>query len=155
MKGNNNIWLFSFADLAFLLLIAFTQTSTIGKTPVSIGEMEIPKVVDGPQISALTQPEVSYQVRVLRPVEEKSDPYQLVVMKGSEELSMSERLSAALLRDRLSELRMRGIQRPIMVPDELSLSKDMLLAMSVIGKVWDNANRVTVERISDAGTVTN
>ena len=52
---DTNIWLFSFADLAFLLLIAFTQASTIGKAPVSIGEMNIPKVVDSPDIASIDQ----------------------------------------------------------------------------------------------------
>ena len=54
-QEDSHMWLFSFADLAFLLLIAFTQTSTIGKTPVAVGEMAIPKVVDNPDVAAVTQ----------------------------------------------------------------------------------------------------
>jgi len=57
------VWLFSFSDMAFLLLIAFTQASTIGKKPISIGEMVLPKVVDGPNVELFSKEVKFYQVR--------------------------------------------------------------------------------------------
>ncbi len=150
MKSKDtNIWLFSFADLAFLLLIAFTQASTIGKTPVNIGEMKIPKVVDSPDIASLNQQKESYQLRVHRPSQDKPNPFQIVLFIGTEEISSSERLTAVKLKSRLYGIKFEGKQRPIVVPDEFSLSKDMLMAMSIIEKVWAEANWVTVNRASD------
>jgi hypothetical protein len=142
------IWLFFFADLAFLLLIAFTQTSTIGQKPVSIGEMTIPTVVDSPSIASVTPREEFYQIRVYRPSEEDLPPYQIVTVKGTKpaDLRLSERMHARELREKLSELKLKGKQRPILVPDKFSLSKDMLMAMSIMEKVWSESNRVTVKR---------
>ncbi len=146
---DTNIWLFSFADLAFLLLIAFTQASTIGKAPVNIGEMSIPKVVDSPDIASITQQKESYQIRVHRPSEDDPKPFQLVSFAGTQETSLSQRLSAAELRDRLIILKQKGTQRPILVPDEFSLSKDMLMSMSIIEKVWTDSKWVTVNRVHE------
>jgi len=150
---NEQIWLFFFADLAFLLLIAFTQTSTIGKKPVSIGEMTIPTVVDSPSISSVTPREEFYQIRVHRPSDMDLPPYQIVTVKGNDpaESQLSSRLHVEELRENLSRLKLLGKQRPILVPDKLSLSKDMLMAMSIMEKVWSDSNRVTVKRVAYVG----
>jgi hypothetical protein len=147
MESNDSkIWLFSFADLAFLLLLAFTQASSIGKTPIKVGEMTIPKVVDNRDVASITQEAKSYQIRVHRPTIPESEPFQMVTLNGDREI-LGKRLSSLELRNSLSELKSRGKQRPIMLPDEFSLSKDMLMAMSIIEKVWSDANRVTVRRV--------
>jgi hypothetical protein len=146
-SNDSKIWLFSFADLAFLLLIAFTQASSIGKTPVKIGEMTIPKVVDNPDVASITQETESYQIRVHRPTIPESEPFQMVTLLTGDREILGKRLSALALRNSLSELKSQGKQRPIMLPDEFSLSKDMLMAMSIIEKVWSDANRVTVRRV--------
>ena len=52
------------------------------------------------------------------------------------------------LRENLSTLKYQGKQRPILVPDKLSLSKDMLMAMSIMEKVWSDSNKVTVRRVA-------
>jgi hypothetical protein len=151
MKSKNEqIWLFFFADLAFLLMIAFTQTSTIGKKPVSIGEMTIPMVVDSPSISSITPREESYQIRVYRPSDTDMPPYQIVTITGDNpaESQLSSRMHTKELKENLSRLKLQGKQRPILVPDKLSLSKDMLMAMSIMEKVWSESNKVIVKRVA-------
>ncbi|GAB6094726.1 hypothetical protein JCM14469_09780 [Desulfatiferula olefinivorans] len=143
---DSKIWLFSFADLAFLLLIAFTQASTMGKKPVHIGEITVPKVVENRNVASLDQPFESIQIRVLKPTIPETNPYQFVIMRGTEESVEPEPVSVQQLIDRLTLMRQEGKQRPILVPDIFSLSKDTLMAMSVIEKVYEDGNKITIQR---------
>lgn len=142
---DSKIWLFSFADLAFLLLIAFTQASTVGKKPVHIGEMTIPKVVKNQKVASLDQPRESYQIRVLKPTIPETNPFQFVTMIEGNEIIEPDPLSALDLSNRLTVMKQKGKLRPILVPDIFSLSKDTLMAMSIIENVYEDANRVTVQ----------
>lgn len=146
---DSKIWLFSFADLAFLLLIAFTQASTIGKNPVNIGEMTIPKVVDASSISKLQQPRLSYQIRVLKPTIPETAPFQLVTVVDGNIQTDEKTLNAQTLKNRLTLMKQEGKNRPILVPDQFSLSKDTLMAMALIEKVYDDKKqRVTVQKVT-------
>lgn len=145
MGEDSRIWLFSFADLAFLLLIAFTQTSTVGKKPVNIGEMTVPKVVKNKQVSPIEQGYQSYQIRVLKPTIPETNPYQIVYVQGTKETIDKTLLSAQDLSNKLTQLQQNGNQRPILVPDIFSLSKDTLMAMSIIESVYEDANRITIQ----------
>lgn len=146
---DSKIWLFSFADLAFLLLIAFTQASTIGKNPVHIGEMTIPKVVETKSISPLDQPRVSYQVRVLKPTIPETTPFQWVTVVDGKIHPDEKTLNAQGLSDRLTTMKLEGKNRPMLVPDRFSLSKDTLMAMALIEKIYDgHEKRVTVQKFS-------
>ncbi len=142
---DSRIWLFSFADLAFLLLIAFTQTSNVGKKPVNIGEMTVPKVVKTSQVSPIEQGYQSYQIRVLKPTIPESNPYQIVYIQGTKETIDKTLLSSQDLSNRLTQIKQDGSQRPILVPDIFSLSKDTLMAMSIIESVYEDANRITIQ----------
>lgn len=142
---DSKIWLFSFADLAFLLLIAFTQASTVGKKPVHIGEMTIPKVVKNQKVASLDQPRESYQIRVLKPTIPETNPFQFVTMIEGNEIIEPDPLSALDLSNRLTVMKQQGKLRSILVPDIFSLSKDTLMAMSIIENVYEDANRVTVQ----------
>ncbi len=144
---DSKIWLFSFADLAFLLLIAFTQASTMGRHPVYIGEMTIPKVVNGPSISSVDQPLLSFQIRVLKPTIPESQPFQMVTVTNGDVKPDDTTLDARGLRRRLTEMRQEGENRPLLVPDQFSLTKDTLMAMSMIETVYDDGEkRVTVQK---------
>lgn len=147
---DSKIWLFSFADLAFLLLIAFTQASTIGKQPVHIGEMTIPQVVDAPSISTLDQPRVSFQIRVLKPTIPETTPFQMVTVTDGQVEPDETTLDTQGLRNRLTQMKQEGKSRPMLVPDRFSLSKDTLMAMAMIEKVYDDhEKRVTVQKVAD------
>jgi hypothetical protein len=142
---DSRIWLFSFADLAFLLLIAFTQTSTVGKKPVNIGEMTVPKVVKTKQVSPIEQGFQSYQIRVLKPTIPETNPFQIVYVEGTHETVDKTLLSAQDLSNKITQLKLDGNQRPILVPDIYSLSKDTLMAMSIIESAYEDANRITIQ----------
>jgi len=147
---DSKIWLFSFADLAFLLLIAFTQASTIGKQPVHIGEMTIPQVVDAPSISSLDQPRISFQIRVLKPTIPETTPFQMVTVTDGQVEPDEQTLDSQGLRNRLTQMKQEGKSRPMLVPDRFSLSKDTLMAMAMIEKVYDDhEKRVTVQKVAD------
>ncbi len=147
---DSKIWLFSFADLAFLLLIAFTQASTIGKQPVHIGEMTIPQVVDAPSISSLDQPRISFQIRVLKPTIPETTPFQMVTVTDGQVEPDEQTLDSQGLRNRLTQMKLEGKSRPMLVPDRFSLSKDTLMAMAMIEKVYDDhEKRVTVQKVAD------
>jgi hypothetical protein len=143
---DSKIWLFSFADLAFLLLIAFTQASTVGKKPVFIGEMTVPKVVENKKVASLDQAAESIQIRVLKPTIPETNPFQFVIVKGQEETVEPQPISAQELTNRLTLMKQEGKLRPILVPDIFSLSKDTLMAMSIIERVYEDGNRITIER---------
>ncbi|WP_300669711.1 hypothetical protein [Desulfoluna sp.] len=146
---DSKIWLFSFADLAFLLLIAFTQASTIGKNPVHIGEMTIPRVVDTQSISTLDQARISFQIRVLKPTIPETTPFQWVTVVDGKVQPEEHTLNAQSLQDRLTDMKHEGKNRPMLVPDQFSLSKDTLMAMALIEKIYDDdEKRVTVQKIS-------
>ena len=147
---DSKIWLFSFADLAFLLLIAFTQASTVGRQPVHIGEMTIPEVVDAPSISSLNQPHLSFQIRVLKPTIPETTPFQMVTVTDGHVTLDEITLDAQGLRNRLTQIKQTGKSRPMLVPDRFSLSKDTLMAMAMIEKVYDDdKQRVTVQTVAD------
>jgi hypothetical protein len=145
--SENRIWLFSFADLAFLLLIAFTQASTIGKVPVSIGEMTLPKVVEGPHVTPFPTTAQLYQVRIHKPSSETEGPFQLIAVDRNGGETVGLRIPADQLNEQLTLLAQNGAQRPVLIPDELSISKDMLLAMSLVEKIWAGTRTVTVEKM--------
>ncbi|MDY6906270.1 MAG: hypothetical protein SWH61_16485 [Thermodesulfobacteriota bacterium] len=146
-RNQNLIWLFSFADLAFLLLIAFTQASTIGKKPISIGEMMLPKVVDGPNVDRLSPSFKLHQIRVHKPDDGETPVFQLVAVDADGQEIPGDRITADRLAERLMAMKANGMAKPVLVPDEISLSKDMLLAMSLIEKTWADVRKVTVERM--------
>ncbi len=143
---DSKVWLFSFADLAFLLLIAFTQASTIGKKPVHIGEITIPKVVDNKSVSKIVQPAISYQIRVLKPTIPETNPYQMVIIRDTAIEVQPKLLSPLDLSNILTTLRLEGKQRPMLLPDLYSLSKDTLMAMSIIEKTYEDGNKITIQR---------
>ncbi|OQX64322.1 MAG: hypothetical protein B5M56_00150 [Desulfococcus sp. 4484_241] len=151
----NQAWIFSFADLAFLLLIAFTQASTIGKNPISVGEMTLPKVVKGPDVELFVHDAKVRQIRVHRPYfDTDNKPFQLVTIARDGHPEEGPRMSAPELKGLLVSLKNEGADRPVLVPDEKSLSKDMLLAMSLIEKIWQGSRKVTVEKVEKLEEIT-
>ncbi len=148
-RNQNQIWLFSFADLAFLLLIAFTQASTVGKKPIIIGEMTLPKVVEGPSVESFSKTAEQYQVRVHKPEEETPGPFQVVAVNARGEENPGPFMGAGKLETTLMSLYHAGQRRPVLVPDEASWSRDMLMAMSLVEKIWTGTRSVTVESVKE------
>lgn len=144
-KNNDKVWLFSFSDLAFLLLLAFTQASTLGKN-VKIGEIDLPIVDKKTEIARLTPSnDIVYQVKVCKPSDMPDKPFQLVKVDG-EKIEEGIFLTKEMLKEQLFALKTMGIQRPVLIPDRFSLSKDTVTGISVLQQLWQNSDKVVVKQ---------
>ncbi len=144
------IWLFSFVDLAFLLLIAFTQ---LGRdqdpSRIDVAELEIPRIhgpgrhVDG------SQPRSRWQLRVLPPdaaARDRTDrraAFELVE-PSAHSTTPSVAIDAADLDARLRLLRDRRTEKPILAPHRDARSEDLLVAVSLVEGVWQRGRNVAV-----------
>jgi hypothetical protein len=134
------VWLFSFVDLAFLLLIAMTQFQSGQELAVELGEIVVPKITtatDGMPSSA----SIAWQLRVHPKDDAQVSPFEL--MHPSDPASTA-RISESTLRAKLAELAQRGGARPVLAPDADSRSQDLLTAVSLIEEAWPQRRRATV-----------
>ncbi len=145
------VWLFSFVDLAFLLLIAMTQLDEGRELALELGEIVVPRI----HASAESMPGAAaarWQLRV-HPTEGAPEsmaaaesPFELVLPREGEELGEGEgrRLDAAALRRELTGLRASGAPRPLLAPHADSRSQDLLDAVGILEEAWPERRRATV-----------
>jgi hypothetical protein len=143
------VWLFSFVDLAFLLLIAMTQLDEGRELAIELGEIVVPRI----HASAEAMPSaaaVRWQLRV-HPAEKPegeqpaTSPFELVLPTASEEdEAPARRLDSAALRAELAALKTTGTARPILAPHANSRSQDLLDAVGILEEVWPDRRRATV-----------
>ena len=142
--GNAPSWLFSFVDLAFLLLIAMTQVGgDVVEAPV-LGEIVVPRIESGSEEDLPTGASDRWQVRVHPPdadAAEDAAPFELAPANAPEE---GERLGAEALRQRLAELRDQRTEKPLLAPHQDSRSQDLLDALAAIEDLWPGRRRATV-----------
>lgn len=165
------IWLFSFVDLAFLLLIAFTQAGPEwARTGPPVGQIEMPRLQTpaGP-LAGRSDPS-GWQLRVhpvlahegrrtgesavaapLKPASEPRSalPFELVESAGAQPESTRDgaaptRIDARALAVRLERLRERGAARPILAPHRDSRSEDLLIAVGLLEDAWQGDRAVAV-----------
>ena len=144
----HHAWLFTFTDLAFLLLISL---SLIPSAPEDVifhfSEMDVPIVPSNPNLSPIEKSEEVWELHVYG---EKSGthptPFKLVrfaALKSSSTPLHSEYLHQHELLSELQLLKERGI-RPVLLPSKTSLTRDFLFAAGAIAKTWDNTRSNTV-----------
>jgi len=140
------VWLFSFVDLAFLLLIAMTQLDEGRELAIELGEIVVPRI----HASAEGMPSAAaarWQLRV-HPAgvngEPVTSPFELVLPRGDESEDPGARLDAAALRAQLVSLKDTGVPRPILAPHADSRSQDLLDAVGILEEVWPDRRRATV-----------
>jgi len=144
MKGkSNNIWLFAFADLAFLLLIAYTQIP-LG---ITFEEMVIPEVNPDSQYNTLDSRVQSFELRIHKVSDEEPNPYQLVLYLENGGKSFGERIPKDELEGALRAIAREERPEPFIVPDERSFTKDLVWAMSLVKVIWENSSKVTVRPV--------
>jgi hypothetical protein len=144
MKSGNNApaWLFSFVDLAFLMLIAMTQMT--GDAMPELGEIVVPRIHAEASSDLPPGATDKWQLRIYPPDDIASPVFELA--KGSPEArALPERIDAATLRARLAALQEEGRGRPLLAPHEDSLSRHMLDAVGMLEEFWPNRRRVTIE----------
>jgi len=139
----NHVWLFAFADLAFLLLIAFTQVP-LG---VTFEEMVIPEVNPDSHYEPLNTRVQSVELRIHKVSEEEPNPFQLVLYLDNGGKSFGKRISKEELEGSLRAIAQEGKSQPFIVPDERSFTKDLVWAMSLVRMIWETGTKVTVRPV--------
>jgi hypothetical protein len=138
-------WLFSFVDLAFLMLIAMTQMAAdVGAEAPDLGEMLVPRVGAAATEDMGTGASRAWQVRV-HPREADAPVFEVILVGGEAPVSASYE-DVEGLRARLEELSATDAARPLLAPHEDSRSQDMLDAAAEIETIWPGRRRATVSR---------
>jgi hypothetical protein len=137
------VWLFSFVDLAFLLLIAMTQLDEGRELAVQLGEIVVPRI----HASAEGMPSAAaarWQLRVHPADEQGASPFELVLPTADESEEPGARLGSDALREKLVALKDSGAARPLLAPHADSRSQDLLDAVGILEQVWPDRRRATV-----------
>lgn len=169
------IWLFSFVDLAFLLLIALTQlVPDPSKTGSEVARLELPRIAAVEPARSETAAPPRWQLRV-HPLPGSDDPtverlpFELIepglaaqaepasppkadgphapdASTGSPpDAATAARLDADALAARLELLRARALPRPVLAPHRDARSEDLLVAVALLERAWAGDRGVTVE----------
>jgi hypothetical protein len=137
-------WLFSFVDLAFLILLAMTQLGAPDSAKsIDLGEIVVPKIGSDAGAQPLAATYQGVQLRVYPPGDGQQ-PFELVTPTGE-----PVRVTKEELRPRLTRLRTAGLERPLLAPHADSRSEDLLLAVGLIEDIWPSNRRAAIERVSD------
>lgn len=140
--GNAPSWLFSFVDLAFLLLIAMTQLADDAPGP-DLGDIIVPKIEESALAPAHPEQVPPWQLRV-HPPEEGTAPFTLLRDAGEAHAAEPARLTLAELHARLAQLKMGGDPKPLLAPHEDSRSQDLLDAVGALDAQWPGRRRAVV-----------
>lgn len=136
-------WLFSFVDLAFLILLAMTQLGSMDdQKSINLGEIVVPKIGSGAAAEPMAESYAGLQLRVYPPGDAQP-PFELVVPNAA-----PSRLGKDALRSALMRAFQAGQQRPLLAPHADSRSEDLLLAVGLIEDIWPSNRRATVERVA-------
>lgn len=137
-------WLFSFVDIAFLLLLVYTQLARMDSNDNLAAEMRLPapEVVNNPELVARKAGKEYRQVLV----EKHSDkPYRITRVVGGSEVARSDPMGTAELDAALKDvLEERKWTRPVIVPLPESFSSDLLQAAALVGKRWHEGGSAVV-----------
>lgn len=140
--GNAPAWLFSFVDLAFLLLIAMTQVAE--KAPVKapdLGEVVLPRIEQESTASLPSEAYARWQLRIHPPSDEP--PYELALVRDGVPVE-TERAELEQLRAHLVALKEQEGLKPLLAPHEDSRSQDLLDAVALLEELWPGTRRATV-----------
>ena len=111
-------WLFSFVDLAFLMVIAMTQLAPDpGAVVPDLGEMIVPRVGSKASTEMGSSAAEVWQLRVHPPEEAEDSPFELVrVADGVIDAGEDERIAADALRLALASLKTERGLKPMLAP---------------------------------------
>ena len=147
------IWLFSFVDLAFLLLIAFTQLAPDpAEIRVAVAELERPRIERVEAGATPRSGEPVWQLRV-HPLAGSDDPtvkrapFELIEPGTADDPEARRAVDASELAAHLEVLRDRALPRPLLAPHRDARSEDLLVAVSLLEGAWQNGRGVTVQPI--------
>ena len=130
-------WLFSFTDVAFLLLLVWTQLARMNDNTTPVAEMKLPAPVvsKNPELTTMKAEKDYRQVLV----EKHSDrPYRMTRIIRGNEASRSDPMNFVELTAALQVVvnEGKGQPRPVVVPLPESFSSDLLQAAALVSKFW-------------------
>jgi hypothetical protein len=146
-SGSENApaWLFSFVDLAFLLLIALTQVGG-GPRAVDLGEIVVPRVNEAGTATLAPGAQQRWQLRVHPPASDQAGPFELLAPDGAPGATAG--VAVERLREQLGRLREAGADKPLLAPHQDSRSQDLLDAVAAIEEHWPDERRAAVSPIA-------
>ena len=137
--GNAPSWLFSFVDLAFLMLIAMTQLAS-DQTGPDLGDIIVPKIEANATEARPVTAQETWQLRI-HPPSETAASFELV---RSGDPAAAERVGILDLESALDALKSNGVGRPLLAPHEDSRSQDLLDAVAALEARWPGRRRASV-----------
>jgi hypothetical protein len=136
--GHGHAWLFSFVDLAFLLLMVMSQLADPNAGP-PLGEIVVPAIEapDARPLRVAARP--AWQLRV-HPKTDGLPPYELTRPEGE----AGPRIDRDALRVELAKLHAEGAGKPLLAPHADSRSEDMLEALAALVADWASGRPAAV-----------
>ncbi len=142
-SSNAPSWLFSFVDLAFLLLIAMTQLAQDAISPApELGSIVLPRIDEQAKGSLPSEAHERWQVRV-HPTEADGSPFELALFSQGGMTPGARLAHEGLLRE-LKRLEGEGIRKPLLAPHGDSRSQDLLDAVAALERLWPGKRRVAI-----------
>jgi len=138
-KIARHTWLFSFTDVAFLLLLVWTQLARMNDNTTPVAEMRLPAPVvsKNPELTTMKAEKDYRQVLV----EKHSDkPYRITRIIRGNEASRSDPMNFVELTAALQVVvnEGKGQPRPVVVPLPESFSSDLLQSAALVSKFWNS-----------------
>jgi len=151
-SGGAPSWLFSFVDLAFLMVIAMTQLAAdpADERP-DLGEMVVPRIAAESSTEVSTGASRAWQLRIHPAVDDAPTPFELIAVDDGVPADSEWIVDAQALRERLEQVEETRAARPVLAPHQDARSQDLLDAAAALEDHWPGKRRVTVARIFDAG----
>ena len=142
-SGNAPSWLFSFVDLAFLLLIAMTQLAQDPSDPVpELGSIVVPRIDETMKQDLPSEAHERWQLRI-HPDQAEGSPFELAHL-GGDALTPGARLAHEGLMHALRGLQADGTRKPLLAPHEDSRSQDLLDAVAALETFWPGSRRAAI-----------
>ncbi|MCH7869201.1 MAG: hypothetical protein IH881_16015 [Myxococcales bacterium] len=149
--GNAPAWLFSFLDLAFLLLIAVLLAADRDQVSApDLAAMELPEIQRSNTDSLQLGSEAPWQLRIHpRRAAEDLAAFSLVNGQPADEV----RIASRELKLALAGLHGRSGAKPLLAPHRDSRSEDFLTALGFVQEVWPATHTAAVRPIAQAPAV--
>lgn len=151
-KAARHSWLFSFTDIAFLLLLVYTQLARMSSSDNPVAEMRLPApvVAKNPELTLLR---ANKEYRQLLVEKHSEKPYRLVRIVGGNEVSRSDTMNFEELSGTLQAMfaERTAAPRPVVVPLPESYSSDLLQAAAIVGKFWNEPGSAVVHTDRNEG----
>jgi hypothetical protein len=142
------VWLFSFVDLAFLLLVAITQVVEVGdQGELSLGEIVVPRIRTESATPLAHDDTERWLVRV-HPLEAQATGVFGVALRHSDRAATPGKLDLPLLTQRLDALSDQGVGKPLLAPHSDARAADLLAAVALIESRWPSARLATIAPVS-------